>query len=175
MGDYDLLPLTFAAVALLAEEKLDARERRLAQLLFGNLQFPGPAFVAPVFAVYLLQKLFTPAGGSTVPAAASLPSTGYTSQLEPFDLGLALRAATMNRARGINASSAIDVRHLRIAWACLGPLARTAAQCRSGRGSRTRPPGKDRGHFIYRGPNPLMAISWPQQLCRKCTRWSRRR
>ena len=75
MGDYDLLPLTFAAVALLAEEKLDARERRLAQLLFGNLQFPGPAFVAPVFAVYLLQKLFTPAGGSTVPAAASLPST----------------------------------------------------------------------------------------------------
>ena len=104
------------------------------QLLFGNLQFPGPAFVAPVFAVYLLQKLFTPAGGSTVPAAASLPSTGYTSQLEPFDLGLALRAATMNRARGINASSAIDVRHLRIAWACLGPLARTAAQCRSGRG-----------------------------------------
>ena len=60
MGDYDLLPLTFAAVALLAEEKLDARERRLAQLLFGNLQFPGPAFVAPVFAVYLLQKLFTP-------------------------------------------------------------------------------------------------------------------
>jgi len=124
MGDYDLLPLTFAAVALLAEEKLDARERRLAQLLFGNLQFPGPAFVAPVFAVYLLQKLFTPAGGSTVPAAASLPSTGYTSQLEPFDLGLALRAATMNRARGINASSAIDIRHLRIAWACLGAFSK---------------------------------------------------
>ena len=74
MGDYDLLPLTFAAVALLAEEKLDARGRRLAQLifwvpalqlLFGNLQFPGPAFVAPVFAVYPLQKLFTPADGST--------------------------------------------------------------------------------------------------------------
>jgi hypothetical protein len=70
MGDYDLLPLTFAAVALIAEEKLDAKGRRLAQLvfwvpalqlLFGNLQIPGPAFVAPVFAAYLLQKLFAPA------------------------------------------------------------------------------------------------------------------
>jgi hypothetical protein len=69
MGDYDLLPLTFAAVALIAEEKLDGTGRRLAQLvfwtpalqlLFGNLQLPGPGFIAPLFAAYLLQRLFRP-------------------------------------------------------------------------------------------------------------------
>ena len=69
MGAYDLLPLTFAAVALLAEGKLDATGRRLAQLvfwtpalqlLFGNLQIPGPGFIAPVFAAYLMLKLFAP-------------------------------------------------------------------------------------------------------------------
>ena len=69
MGAYDLLPLTFAAVALIAEEKLDATGRRLAQLvfwtpalqlLFGNLQLPGPGFIAPIFAVYLLHALFKP-------------------------------------------------------------------------------------------------------------------
>jgi hypothetical protein len=67
MGAYDLLPLTFAAVALIAEEKLDGTGRRLVQLvfwtpalqlLFGNLQIPGPGFIAPLFAGYLLQKLF---------------------------------------------------------------------------------------------------------------------
>jgi hypothetical protein len=67
MGAYDLLPLTFAAVALLAEEKLDATGRRLAQLvfwmpalqlLFGTYQIPGPAFIAPAFAAYLLVKMF---------------------------------------------------------------------------------------------------------------------
>ena len=70
MGAYDLLPLTFAAVALIAEEKLDGTGRRLAQLvfwtpalqlLFGNLQLPGPGFIAPAFAVYLLRALFRPA------------------------------------------------------------------------------------------------------------------
>jgi hypothetical protein len=69
MGAYDLLPLTFAAVALIAEEKLDGTGRRLAQLvfwtpalqlLFGNLQLPGPGFIAPVFALYLLRALFKP-------------------------------------------------------------------------------------------------------------------
>lgn len=69
MGAYDLLPLTFAAVALLADGKLDATGRRLAQLvfwtpalqlLFGNLQIPGPGFIAPAFAAYLLLKLFVP-------------------------------------------------------------------------------------------------------------------
>jgi len=72
MGAYDLLPLTFAAVALLADGNLDARGRRLAQLvfwtpalqlLFGNLQIPGPGFIAPVFAAYLLLKLFAPTAG----------------------------------------------------------------------------------------------------------------
>ncbi len=67
MGAYDLLPLTFAAVALIAEEKLDARGRRLAQLvywtpalqlLFGTVQLPGPGFIAPLFAAYLLQRMF---------------------------------------------------------------------------------------------------------------------
>ena len=70
MGAYDLLPLTFAAVALIAEEKLDGLGRRLAQLvywtpalqlLFGNLQLPGPGFIAPAFAAYLLHRLFRPA------------------------------------------------------------------------------------------------------------------
>jgi hypothetical protein len=69
MGAYDLLPLTFAAVALLADGKLDAGGRRLAQLvfwapalqlLFGNLQIPGPGFIAPAFAAYLLLRLFAP-------------------------------------------------------------------------------------------------------------------
>jgi hypothetical protein len=72
MGAYDLLPLTFAAVALLAGGQLDATGRRLAQLvfwtpalqlLFGNLQIPGPGFIAPVFAAYLLMKLFAPTAG----------------------------------------------------------------------------------------------------------------
>lgn len=69
MGSYDMLPLTFAAVALLAEGKLDATGRRLAQLvfwapalqlLFGNLQIPGPGLIAPAFAAYLMLKLFAP-------------------------------------------------------------------------------------------------------------------
>src|SRR6202046_3999334 len=69
MGNYDLLPLTFAAVGLLADEKLDAAGRRLAQLVFwtpalqllcGSLQIPGPGFIAPAFAAYLIAKLFAP-------------------------------------------------------------------------------------------------------------------
>jgi hypothetical protein len=76
MGAYDLLPLGFVAVALIAEEKLDGTGRRLAQLvfwtpalqlLFGNLQLPGPGFIAPLFAAYLLRALFKPAP-ITVPA-----------------------------------------------------------------------------------------------------------
>jgi hypothetical protein len=78
MGAYDLLPLTFAAVALIAEEKLDARGRRMAQLvywtpalqlLFGTVQLPGPGFIAPLFAAYLLQRMFTP-----VTVAAAQPA-----------------------------------------------------------------------------------------------------
>jgi hypothetical protein len=37
-------------------------------LLFGNLQIPGPGFIAPVFAAYLVLKLFAP----TASRAASL-------------------------------------------------------------------------------------------------------
>ena len=60
---------TFAAVGLLADEKLDTTGRRLAQLvfwtpalqlLFGNPQIPGPGFIAPAFAAYLITKLFAP-------------------------------------------------------------------------------------------------------------------
>ena len=74
MGAYDLLPLTFAAVALLADGKLDATGRRLAQLvfwtpalqlLFGNLQIPGPGFIAPAFAAYLMLKLFATVASHT--------------------------------------------------------------------------------------------------------------
>lgn len=86
MGAYDLLPLTFAAVALLAEGKLDRLGRRLAQLvfwmpalqlLFGNLQLPGPGFIAPAFAIYLLHRLFVPLNQTaSTSAAAAAPSTG---------------------------------------------------------------------------------------------------
>jgi hypothetical protein len=78
MGAYDLLPLSFAAVALAAEEKLDGRGRRLAQLvywtpalqlLFGTVQIPGPGFIAPLFAAYLLQRLFKPATVAAVQPA----------------------------------------------------------------------------------------------------------
>jgi hypothetical protein len=30
------------------------------QLLFGTVQLPGPGFIAPLFAAYLLQRLFKP-------------------------------------------------------------------------------------------------------------------
>jgi hypothetical protein len=78
MGAYDLLPLTFTAVVLIAEEKLDAVGRRLAQLvfwtpalqlLFGNLQLPGPGFIAPAFAAYILPRLFAPARSAAVQPA----------------------------------------------------------------------------------------------------------
>lgn len=83
MGSYDLLPLTFAAIALLAEGKLDNTGRRLAQLvfwtpalqlLFGNLQLPGPGFIAPVFAGYLLLKLFAPLTESAGRAERVVPA-----------------------------------------------------------------------------------------------------
>jgi len=60
---YDTLPLTFAALLLLASGKLDATGIRLAllvfwlpalQLAFGSYKIPGPALIAPALAVYLL-------------------------------------------------------------------------------------------------------------------------
>ena len=64
------MPRTFAAVALIAEEKLDGLGRRLAQLVYwtpalqlllGNLGLPGPGFIAPAFAAWLLHMMFKPA------------------------------------------------------------------------------------------------------------------
>ena len=63
---YDLLPLTFAAVALLAGSNLDSRGRRLVQLVYwtpalqlalGTWHLPGPALIAPFFAACLLLRL----------------------------------------------------------------------------------------------------------------------
>jgi Glycosyltransferase family 87 len=63
---YDLLPLTFAAVALLAAGRLGPRGRRLAQLVYwtpalqlalGTYHLPGPALIAPAFALYLVVRL----------------------------------------------------------------------------------------------------------------------
>lgn len=63
---YDVLPLTFAAVALVARGRLDATGRRLAQLVFwlpalqlalGFLHVPGPGLIAPAFAAYLAMRL----------------------------------------------------------------------------------------------------------------------
>lgn len=66
MLSYDTLALTFAAVLLLAGGALDANGRRFVQLLFwlpiiqaglGNLHVPGPALIAPAFAIYALMRL----------------------------------------------------------------------------------------------------------------------
>lgn len=63
---YDLLPLSFAAVALLAGGGLDAPGRRLVQLVYwtpalqlalGSGHLPGPALIAPAFAGYLVLRL----------------------------------------------------------------------------------------------------------------------
>lgn len=63
---YDTLALTFAALLLLAAGTLDANGRRLAQLVYwlpiiqiglGNLHVPGPALIAPAFAIYALMRL----------------------------------------------------------------------------------------------------------------------
>jgi len=63
---YDTLPLTFAALLLVASGKLDATGIRLAllvfwlpalQLAFGNYRIPGPALIAPALAAYLLFAL----------------------------------------------------------------------------------------------------------------------
>ena len=46
------------------------------QLLFGNLQIPGPGFIAPLFAAYLLRKLFVSAERQARAAVGSLPVAG---------------------------------------------------------------------------------------------------
>jgi len=66
MSSYDLLPLTLMALVLLARGECDAAGRRLAQLvfwmpalqlLFGSIQMPGPGFIAPALAIYLVLRL----------------------------------------------------------------------------------------------------------------------
>jgi hypothetical protein len=66
MLSYDTLALTFAAMLLLTAGTLDANGRKFAQLVywlpiiqigFGNLHVPGPALIAPAFAVYALMRL----------------------------------------------------------------------------------------------------------------------
>lgn len=63
---YDLVPLTFAAIVLLASGRLDATGRRLAQLVFwipalqlalGTYHIPGPALIAPLFVGWLFMRL----------------------------------------------------------------------------------------------------------------------
>ena len=74
---YDTLALTFAALMLLEAGKFDAVGRRLVQLVFwlpvlqlvlGTWHVPGPALIAPAFAVYLVLRLR--ADASPVPAPA---------------------------------------------------------------------------------------------------------
>ena len=63
---YDTLALAFAALLLLERGTLDATGRRMVQLVYwlpliqvglGNLHVPGPALIAPAFAVYALMRL----------------------------------------------------------------------------------------------------------------------
>jgi hypothetical protein len=66
---YDVLPLTVAAVMLVAAGRLDAKGRRIAQLVywlpvlqvgFGSLHVPGPALIPAIFAGYLIVRLRAP-------------------------------------------------------------------------------------------------------------------
>jgi hypothetical protein len=64
---YDTLALCVAALALLADGTLDARGRWLARLIYwlpllqiglGTLHVPGPALIAPAFALCLFMRLY---------------------------------------------------------------------------------------------------------------------
>ena len=63
---YDTLALCFAVLMLLEAGKLDARGRVLARFVYwlpllqiglGNLHIPGPALIAPAFALYAVMRL----------------------------------------------------------------------------------------------------------------------
>ena len=63
---YDLVPLTFAAIVVLASGQLDRVGRRVVQLVFwipalqlalGTYHIPGPALMAPVFVAWLVMRL----------------------------------------------------------------------------------------------------------------------
>src|SRR3954447_8617291 len=66
MLSYDTLGLAFAALLLLGAGSLDGAGRRfvqlvywlpLIQMVFGNWHIPGPALIAPAFAIYALTRL----------------------------------------------------------------------------------------------------------------------
>ena len=66
MLSYDTLALTFAALLLLGAGSLDTNGRRFVQLIYwlpliqmvcGNWHVPGPALIAPAFALYALTRL----------------------------------------------------------------------------------------------------------------------
>jgi len=73
MLSYDTLGLTLAALLLLGRGDLDGAGRRfvqlvywlpLIQMVFGNWHVPGPALIAPAFALYALTRLrASPASG----------------------------------------------------------------------------------------------------------------
>jgi len=78
---YDTLPLTLAAVTLMAAGMLDGAGRRLAQLVFwgpmlqlvfGLAHLPGPALIAPAFAAWLVFRL------KSAETATDLSDTGMT-------------------------------------------------------------------------------------------------
>jgi hypothetical protein len=83
---YDLLPLTFAAVALLVGAGCDASGRRLVQLAYwtpalqlalGTYHLPGPALIAPAFVVYLVNRLrVSPGTGPGVQGGHDLSKVG---------------------------------------------------------------------------------------------------
>ncbi|MEA2870291.1 MAG: hypothetical protein QOH67_267 [Hyphomicrobiales bacterium] len=73
---YDTLALTFAALLLLASGALDSSGRRFVQLVYwlpiiqiglGNLHVPGPALIAPAFAIYALTRLRASAVSPALP------------------------------------------------------------------------------------------------------------
>jgi hypothetical protein len=91
---YDTLGLTFAALLLLERRTLDATGRRLVQLVYwlpllqiglGNLHIPGPALIAPAFAVYALTRLraSVPAGDFARCITARQPNTSAGPSVMP--------------------------------------------------------------------------------------------
>jgi hypothetical protein len=76
---YDTLALCFAALVLLDRDRLDATGRRLAQLTYwlpliqlglGHIHVPGPALIAPAFAVWLFRLIGTSTSTSSSARAA---------------------------------------------------------------------------------------------------------
>jgi hypothetical protein len=73
MLSYDTLALCVCALALLANGALDARGRLMARLVYwlpliqialGTVHVPGPALIAPAFALYIFQRIRQPMPGT---------------------------------------------------------------------------------------------------------------